>query len=422
MAVQVKMPQPGNTVTECLLACWRKNPGEVVRQGEVIAEIESDKATFEIESPENGVLLGTFYKDGEVVPVHTPIGVVGQPGETFEAASGKPSTVESASHPQAAPLPEPSPSTVDPRCPPPRLEAALPPNTATRISPRAAKYASLHQVSIARIQGSGPQGRIIERDVMAAQTLAPQPSAFDPRPSILDSGLCCSDAPGACDEATDRRRTVIARRMRESLATTAQFTLNASAEATVLLKLRSAYKEAHEKGGSPDVNLNELLMYATVQALQAVPELNATVQQGKYSRHVDVNLGFACDTPQGLLVPVIKKCQELGLIELSAQVRALARACREDALAPGDLLDGTFTVSNLGNYGIESFTPIINPPQVAILGINYLQLRPVRVGDQVQFREFINLSLTCDHQVIDGVLGARFLKSLREIIEHQDSK
>lgn len=410
MATQIKMPQPGNSVGECLLARWLKSAGDSVARGEAIAEIESDKATFEIESPESGVLLDTFFKEGDVVPVHAPICTVGQRGEFSAARPAEPpialpaGTAKSTAEGKAEVLPR-TPSL-------PRKTVAqggspaeaTPQTTGGPVSPRAARYAARHHVSLGHVPGSGPRGRILENDVIAARNRSEVGS------ELLPAG----------GEAPSRRRALIAQRMRESLAATAQFTLHSSADATVLRNLRGQFKEAHETEGRPDIHLNELLMFAVVKALQIVPELNATFQQGILFCSPNINLGFACDTPQGLVVPVIKKCQELALFELAAQAQNLAQASRTDALAPGDLQDGTFTVSNLGSYRIESFTPIIPLPQVAILGIDTLQLRPVRAGDQIQFREFIGFSLTCDHQVIDGASGAKFLSALREMVERLD--
>ena len=212
-------------------------------------------------------------------------------------------------------------------------------------------------------------------------------------------------------------REKIAMRMRYSLAATAQYTLNASAAATGLLSLRSRIKNREQQDGVPSININEMVVFCAIRALTLVPEINAEFVDGKLYRHSSIHMGFACDTPRGLLVPVIRDSQALTLSQLALKIKALTTQAIEGTIAPDDLSGGTFTVSNLGTYGVESFSPILNPPQVALLGVNAIELKPVRRDDAIEFIEHIGLSLTCDHQVIDGVLGARFLKTVKEQIE-----
>jgi pyruvate dehydrogenase E2 component (dihydrolipoamide acetyltransferase) len=216
-------------------------------------------------------------------------------------------------------------------------------------------------------------------------------------------------------------RERIARRLRESLAHSAQYTLNASANAAALLGLRARIKAARETRELPDINVSELVMFAAVRALVEMPELNAELIDGQLYQPPEIHLGFACDTPRGLLVPVVRNCQKLSLAELSLEVKRLAQAAADGTISPDELSGGTFTVSNLGSLGIESFTPILNPPQVALLGVNAIELKPVRGEGGVVFVEHIGLSLTCDHQVIDGAAGARFLRLLAEKIERIDA-
>ena len=205
--------------------------------------------------------------------------------------------------------------------------------------------------------------------------------------------------------------------MRESLATTAQYTMNASAAATGMLSLRGRIKaQPREK---VDINLNEMVMFCAVKALALVPEMNVEFIEGKIYQHSEINIGFACDTPKGLLVPVVRDCRGLTIAELAQKIKALTKQAIDGNIGLEDLSGGTFTVSNLGVFGIESFSPILNPPQVAILGVNAIELKPVRrEGGAVEFVDHIGLSLTCDHQVIDGAPGARFLKVVREQIEN----
>ena len=239
----------------------------------------------------------------------------------------------------------------------------------------------------ARREGSGIEGMILTRDL--------------DEPPVQMSGI----------------RGRIAQRMRESLATTAQYTLNASADASALLALRKRIKA----GGGTDININDMVMFAVIRALAEMPELNAELVDGNIYRREEIHLGFACDTDRGLLVPVVKNCGGLSLEELSLRVGLLTGQATQGSISPDDLSGATFTVSNLGNLGIESFTPIINPPQVAVLGVDAIALKPVRREGGVEFVDHIGFSLTCDHQVIDGAPGARFLKVLRQKIEAIES-
>ncbi len=223
---------------------------------------------------------------------------------------------------------------------------------------------------------------------------------------------------GPPPEKMSHIRERIARRLRESLAVTAQYTMNASADATGLLALRARIKARAEALGLPDININDMVMFCAVKALALMPEVNVEFIDGRIYRHSDVNIGFACDTPRGLLVPVVKQAEQpLPRRTRRPHQRPSPARPLDGAISPDDLAGGTFTVSNLGIYGIESFTPILNPPQVAILGVNAIQLKPVRRNGAVEFVDHIGLSLTCDHQVIDGAPGARFLKICREQIE-----
>jgi pyruvate dehydrogenase E2 component (dihydrolipoamide acetyltransferase) len=206
--------------------------------------------------------------------------------------------------------------------------------------------------------------------------------------------------------------------MRESLATTAQYTLNASADAAGLLRLRARIKAA---ANGPDININDLVTFCAIDALKQVPDLNAEFVDGALVAHSEIHMGFACDTPRGLLVPVIRDAHRLTVAELAARAKELAGRAVLGTILPDDLSGATFTISNLGGLGIESFTPLLNPPQVAILGVGAISLKPVRRERDVEFIDAIGLSLTCDHQAIDGAPGARFLQVLKDRIERVES-
>jgi pyruvate dehydrogenase E2 component (dihydrolipoamide acetyltransferase) len=422
MATPVEMPKLGNTVEQCLLVKWTKKKGEKVSAGETIAEIETDKATFELAATADGVLIETFYSEGALVPVYTVVGVIGDPGESTEqyksaapekAGQTTPSAPASATGGASAPT-----------SPGPGSEGVF-------LSPRARRLAERRGYLPALGPGSGPGGRVLEEDLKAFYHAAPRISplarkrmeaGFEaPREGTgINRSILARDL-GEPPVRMSSIRERIARRMRESLSSTAQYTMHASADATGLLSLRAKIKAARETRALPDVNINDLVMFATARALAAMPELNAELIDGKLYRRAEIHLAFACDTDRGLLVPVVRNCGSLSVEELSRAVHKLAEQALAGAISVDDLTGATFTVSNLGNLGIRSFTPILNPPQVAILGVDALELRPVRRQGRVEFVDHIGLSLTCDHQVIDGAPGARFMKIVSEKIESIES-
>jgi pyruvate dehydrogenase E2 component (dihydrolipoamide acetyltransferase) len=286
------------------------------------------------------------------------------------------------------------PEMQTPITPPPVVTEA--PAKKTIYSPRARRFADTYNFHPASVTGSGPGGRVLEQDIRklyeARQTAAPA------RISSI--------------------REKIAGRMRESLSTTAQYTLNSSANAGGLLTLRARIKASK---GVPDININDLVTFCTIKALLDAPELNAEFIDGAIQRHSEIHIGFATDTPRGLLVPVVKDAHRLSIEELAGRMKDLAARAIQGNISTGSLSGATFTISNLGGLGIESFTPLLSAPQVAILGVGAIQLKPVRRDGKVEFADVIGLSLTCDHQVIDGAPGARFLQILREKIENVES-
>jgi pyruvate dehydrogenase E2 component (dihydrolipoamide acetyltransferase) len=425
MATPLEMPKLGNTVEDCLLARWNKRAGDTVAEGELIAEIETDKATFELTSPVGGTLLATFFQAGDLVPVFTNICVVGAPGESVESFQPQ------ASSTSGTELRSPEPPAPQELAPPPVAPSSGPAPLSPRqgfYSARAKRFAAEHGFRPEHVAGSGPQGRVLEEDLKRLYYQSPRPTPLARH--LIESGFELRGEAGGRVRASDlgpppekmsHIRERVARRLRESLAVTAQYTMNASADATGLLALRARIKARGEAPGLPDININEMVMFCVVKALALMPEVNVGFADGKIYHHPGVNIGFACDTPRGLLVPVVKQAGELSLADLAVRIKTLSRQALDGAISPDDLAGGTFTVSNLGMYGIESFSPILNPLQVAILGVNSIELKAVRRDGAIVFVEHIGLSLTCDHQVIDGAPGARFLKICREQIENVEA-
>ena len=407
MAVPVRPPlaQPGETRT---IIAWTREIGDPVSAGDTICEVETDKATVEIESQADGVLVAKLFDVGAEIPEDGPIAMVGDAAEigtteagVAEAAAGAPGGAPPSPAEPAAP-PEPTaPESAAAATPAP--QPAAPRRLA--VSPRARKRAAELAVTLAGLTGTGPGGRIIERDVLAAHASAPAPAP--------------AAAPAPADDVGDQvipvrgARRLVAERMHASLRDTAQLTMTSYADATRLLQLRAAFKTADPQFEMSDVTLNDLLLFAVARTLTEHPELNATCRDGEGGleivRSAAVHLAFAVDTPRVLMVPVIREAARLRVRELSSRAADLAERCREGSITPAELAGGTFTVSNLGSFGVESFTPILNPPQAAILGVGAVTWRPT--GEQ-EVQQQIALSLTIDHRLIDGAPAARFLQTL----------
>jgi len=453
MATAIIMPKQGQSVESCAIVAWKKKVGDAVKAGEVVCEVETDKATFEVESPAAGTLLAIFHEAGAQVPVLEAIAAIGTPGEdvnglrSASSAAGA-STAASAISPSVAPAPQPAPA--------PQLAHGAQPAPvsagAAAASPRARALAAAKGVALDTLAGTGPGGRIIERDVLAVlerrQPLTPAAlakAAALGAASVPDVGTGVGGRVRAGDVTAGARaasvaagpvvpsaapsraatgrftdvpvkgvRKIIADRMHASLATTAQLTMNASAPARQLQELRRLFKESPAELGLRGITINDLVHLAVVRTLRSHPELNATFDGATIRRYEDVHLAFATDTPRGLVVPVIRNAHTLTLRQLAAEAARLAKGCREGGVTPDELSGGTFTVTNLGAFGIESFTPVLHVPQVAILGVCAIRPEPVQNGDEIVFQPRVGLSLTINHQVVDGAPGARFLQALSE--------
>jgi pyruvate dehydrogenase E2 component (dihydrolipoamide acetyltransferase) len=264
------------------------------------------------------------------------------------------------------------------------------------LSPRARRFAAERDFQPNAIIGSGPGGRVLEQDVRQAYESARKPASFA-RPS--------------------NTRDIIAHRVRDSVASTAQYTLHASAGAAGLLALRAQVEQHARSGRIADITINALITFCTIRALIETPDLNAELIDGTIVRHESVHIGFACDTPRGLLVPVVRDAHTLAIGALARRMHTLASQAADGSISPDGLAGATFTISNLGDLGVESLTPVINAPQVAILGVGAVHLKPARTNGRVEHIDAIGVSLTCDHRAIDGAPAARFLRTLKDKIE-----
>ena len=437
MATPVIMPRLGQSVEDCILAEWKVAPGDAVEEGAVLAVIETDKASFDLESTAAGTVLELFWEEGDV-PVLANVLAVGEEGE--DTSDLRPQKETAA--PVAPIEPAQTPATSSDTPAPVAAVAASPSGSSEAgVSPRAGKLALRSGIDPESIAGTGPGGRVIERDVEAAIAGRPRLSASAAasaretglEPPARGKGLAgmalVGDMlePGAIEgaevEPVKGIRKLIAERMMESLANTAQFTLNSTFDATAIQTYRKRKREEIEGDSGPKITLNDLIAHALILTLKRHPALNAHFLGDRIARFEEVHLGVAVDTPRGLMVPVLRSVCSKSLEELSVGIKELVHSCIEGTVLPDQLSGGTFTLTNLGMLGVDHFTPVINPPEAAILGVGGISLKPVRGEDgEVTPAECITLSLTIDHQAVDGAPAARFLKDLVDTLENYSGK
>lgn len=360
MATEVRLPQWSMGMEEGQVVTWHKQVGDVVAVDEPLVEIEAEKTTDDVLAPVAGTILEILVSEGATVPVLTALALIGEPDEAV-----------------ASPTPD------------------RPPVQITPVARRTAKEVG---VDLAAVTGTGPGGRITEYDVLSRATDTPQDAVGERTPSPTTVPLT-------------GMRGIIAARMHDSIQSMAQLTLTRQIDATELI----AYQQALKAEGS-GVSVTDLLLKAVAAGLARHPALNATLEDEVITQHDGIDLGVAVALDDGLIVPVVRDAAAKSLADLSGEVRDLAERARTKSATPSEISGSTFTVTNLGAYGIDAFTPIINPPEVAILGVGQAVEVPVRDGDDVAWRQMITFSLTIDHRAVDGAPGAQFLQTLAEII------
>jgi pyruvate dehydrogenase E2 component (dihydrolipoamide acetyltransferase) len=438
MAVSIIMPKQGQSVETCIIAEIKKK-GDKVKKGEVIFSYETDKASFEEVSPQDGTVLECFYSEGDEVPVLQNVMIIGEPGENYSdllAQTDIPAAEVEKETQQAVAKVENSPEQ-------PALTELQPNKNNAPVSPRARHLAEKEAIETSALAGSGPNGRIIEKDVRSALENRPKLTPLAKKlaaeeglqPTTSGSGLngmaksIDLSAPTNAvygldyeDRKLPNIRKLIAKSMQASLQNSAQLTHHLGADARRILQLRKKAKAAFESGQlQVNITLNDFVCFAVIKALQKFPNVNSHFLGDSIRYFKKIHLGLAVDTDRGLMVPVVRNADDLSIIGLASQLKEVAAACRKGNVNPEILSPeaGTFTVSNLGNYGVEIFTPIINLPQSAILGVNTIVPRPKDLGDGVYgFVPYIGLSLTYDHRSIDGGEATRFLKQIAEELEN----
>jgi pyruvate dehydrogenase E2 component (dihydrolipoamide acetyltransferase) len=447
---EIQMPKLSDTMTEGTLIAWKKKKGDQVSAGEVLAEIETDKATMEWESPEDGTLTEIYVQEGGKVNVGDKIAFIGGEGEEApkeeeekeekeekkeekeekpkakeeEKKDEKPKTAEQpkeekpkteekeqkkAAPPQVEKKAEPVEAGVSPaqpaRLPPQREEARV------KASPVARRIAAELGVDLSSVKGTGPEGRVTETDVRsAAKSKQAAPSAKIP--AAVKAGE-------SARIQLSGMRKIIAQRLVESLGPVPHFYLDIDIDASPLMEAREELKSAGEGADTAKITVNDFVLKAAVQAAVKVPRVNASFDGDAIVQYADIDLGIAVAIEDGLLTPVIRAAQNKSLREISELAKDLAHRARNKRMKPEEFQGGTFTVSNLGGMGIDSFSAVINPPQGFILAVGKITKVPVVDDcDQIIVGHRMSLTMSCDHRVIDGALGAEYLKELRHLLEN----
>ena len=413
MATAVLMPKAGITVESCIIGKWEKKVGDKVSLGDILFTYETDKASFECESTAEGELLEIFYQDGDEVPCLVNVCAVGEKGEDCSAL--RPEGSAPAAAPEAAPAAAEAPAAA-----PAAVEAPAEVREGAPVSPRARKLAETAGVDASLAAGTGPNGRIIEKDVRKLMAEgAPNKEAAAPA-AAAETAVAAEPAAAAVDYTDSKLpgiRKVIANSMMNSLHGSAQLTHHFSFDATAIKSYRAMMKAAG--GDYAGVTLGDMVLYAVSRTLLNHPDMNAHMLDEKTIRRFNaVHLAVAVDTPRGLLVPVIRNADTKSLLQISKELKELAAQAISGAINPDKLSGGTFTVSNLGSFGVEQFTPIINAPQTGILGVCTMTDRPRKGKDgNIELYSAMGLSITYDHRAVDGAPASRFMQELCRNLE-----
>jgi pyruvate dehydrogenase E2 component (dihydrolipoamide acetyltransferase) len=418
MANIIEMPKLSDTMTVGTLIKWLKKEGDAVKSGDMLAEVETDKATMELESFFDGTLLAIYVKAGSQVPLGAALCAIGKPGEKVDAPAAEAATAPAAT-PAAAPAPQatsapatqaaPAPAPA----PPPSAPASAPaPETGgrVRISPLARKLAAEKGVSTAGLAGTGPGGRIVRADILSAPAKGSAPAAA--KAPLGSKGPIQEDKV----VPVSNMRATIARRLLESKTQIPHFYLEIEVDAGPLLEMRAQLNSALEKEGVK-LSVNDFVLKACAEALRRVPAVNCSWEGAAVRQHPAAHVSFAVAIDDGLITPVIRDAHLKTIFTISTEAKTLGKRAKEKKLSPAEFTGGTFCVSNLGMMGIDRFSAIINPPNAAILAVGTTVKVPVVKDGQIVIGQRMALTLSADHRVVDGAVGATFLAALRDLLE-----
>jgi pyruvate dehydrogenase E2 component (dihydrolipoamide acetyltransferase) len=407
MAEIVRMPALSDTMTEGTLVAWHKNVGDKIKSGDLLAEIETDKAVMEFQSPFDGVLLHIGIEAGNAVPVNDVIAIVGKAGEDVSAILSGAGNAPAASTTET-PAKEVIETITAPLNQQVQSSSISDDESRVKASPLAKAMAKEEGVDLSKVSGSGDEGRIVKKDVEAF--IETSKTVVETKTVSVQTTVAEGDYE---DVSLSQMRKTIARRLGESMFTAPHFYLTMEICMDKLIETRKQLKKLSEDS----ISFNDFIIKACAKALQKNPGINASWLGDRIRYYKYVNIGVAVAMDEGLVVPVVKNADIKSLSQISTEVRTLAEAARDRKLQPQDMTGNTFTISNLGMFGIEEFTAIINPPDACILAVGRISKRLILENELVKETNIMKVTLSCDHRVVDGAIGAKFLQTLRDTLE-----
>jgi len=409
MATEIKMPQLSDTMSSGKILVWKKREGDAIKRGDILAEVETDKANLEIEAFTSGTLLKITVAAGATAKVGEAIGVIGEAGESTTVATPTPAK-PSATHAPAATLTSPSPAAQS-SSPQPGYNTPTSTSGRTKASPLARKLAAQMNIDIASLQGSGPSGRVVSKDVVAphaTQSVARVSSSPVPEPALRVVSGAGQYTP------LSKMRETIARRMQQSVNEAPHFYTTVSINMGEAVRLREVLKGKEEYKG---ISVNHLVIKAAAYALKNEPRVNCAMRDGQLYDPGSINVGIITAIDDGLLIPVIHQTDTLSLQDLVFEARAAIERARAGRPTSQDLMGGTFSISNMGMFDVDNFTAIINPGQGAVLAVSAVHEEPVAQNGQVVIAPIMRVTLSVDHRIIDGIMSAAFLKHFKQALE-----
>ncbi len=415
---EITMPRLSDTMQEGTIARWLKSPGDTIKKGDILGEIETDKATMDLESYEAGVLEQILVPEGETVPIGQPIALIGT-GAGAAAAPKQEQPVKAASSSSAPPTPSAPPAPPAPAVSTQR-ESAAASDAGVKASPLARRIAEEHHIDLSQVRGTGPGGRIVRDDIEDALEQRKAPAAAAPTASAAPQAAPAPSAPPPADAEIvklSRVQMLIARRLTESKQTIPHFYVSSEVDMTDLLALRQTLTANLDEEGVK-VTVNDLIIKASALALEKFPEVNSSLREDSFVRYKHINVGMAVDAPTGLVVPVIRDANTKGVRSIARESKALVAKARASKLAPADLEGGTFSVSNLGMMDASTFIAVINPPQAAILAIAATRKQFVPVDGQPVIRDMMTMTMSTDHRILSGATVARFLQEVKRLLQN----
>lgn len=421
MAIPIEMPKLSDTMEEGVLSAWLVDEGDDVSAGDILAQVETDKATMDLEAFDDGVLLKKVIDEGDAVPIGQLIAVIGEEGEDISdlldgGAAADEAPPEDTEEEPAAPEQPAVSGDGTAREPQP---AGAPSGDGQRIkaSPLARRMASDHDIDLASVEGSGPQGRIIKRDIEARIEAAPEPT---PQPTVAEEPAFEAPSAEAYEtESISQMRKTISRRLSQSKFTAPHFYLTVDVDMAEAISARQRLNELAEEQDRPRISFNDLITKAAAVALTQHPQVNSSylADEGEIRYYKQVHVGIAVAIEAGLITPVIRNADRKGLAQIAEETRTLAERARNRELQPEEFEGSTFTTTNLGMFGIEEFTGIINPPNACILAIGAIRDEAVVENGAVVPGKRMKMTLSCDHRIVDGATGADFLKTVQHYLE-----